>query len=127
MLHQTDLFHPHGDPDDHWDLACVYALAFRGDTRLKGVLIDFPPGRLPGDPDVMAVGQLNLITGMAVPVAEPVEAGRPLPIFMAHGARLKVDVPAGTTIMADMVTHPADSRLWALRAEQDKLFFGSAR
>ncbi|MBM4025739.1 MAG: twin-arginine translocation signal domain-containing protein [Planctomycetes bacterium] len=27
MLHVTDLFRPHNDPDDHWDLACVYALA----------------------------------------------------------------------------------------------------
>jgi hypothetical protein len=29
-LHQTDLFRPHADPDDHWDLACVYALAAHG-------------------------------------------------------------------------------------------------
>jgi len=33
MLHVTDLFRPHIDPDDHWDLACVYALACRGGMR----------------------------------------------------------------------------------------------
>lgn len=27
LIHQTDLFHPHGDPDDHFDLATVFALA----------------------------------------------------------------------------------------------------
>ena len=26
VLHTTDLFRPHMDPDDHWDLACIYAL-----------------------------------------------------------------------------------------------------
>jgi predicted homoserine dehydrogenase-like protein len=54
--------------------------------------------------------------------AEPVAAGRPLPILMAYRATLAADVPAGSTITADMVARPNDSRLWALRAEQDKLF-----
>ena len=58
--------------------------------------------------------------------AGPVEAGQPLPIYMAHRVALKVDVPAGTSITADMVVPPAGSRLWALRAEQDRLFFPSA-
>jgi hypothetical protein len=66
MLHATDLFHPHNDPDDNWDLACVYALAHRGDIDLKGILIDYPPND--SDPDVMAVAQMNFITGLAVPV-----------------------------------------------------------
>jgi predicted homoserine dehydrogenase-like protein len=60
-------------------------------------------------------------------MAEPVVAGRPLPILMAYKATLAVDVPAGRPITADMVTRPADSRLWALRAEQDRLFLGGAR
>jgi hypothetical protein len=68
VLHQTDLFHPHNDPDDHWDLACVYALAYRGDFDLKAILIDHPPANHPGVPDVMAVSQLNSITGLNVPV-----------------------------------------------------------
>ena len=25
-IHETDLFRPHGDPDDHFDLACQFAL-----------------------------------------------------------------------------------------------------
>lgn len=84
MIHVTDLFRPHADPDDHWDLACVYALAARGDARLLAVMIDHPPASHPSDPDVQAVAQLNRITGLAVPVLTgsskriaPEEANRP--------------------------------------------------
>jgi hypothetical protein len=69
FLHQTDLFHPHGDPDDHWDLACVYALARAGSYDLRGVLIDHPPAILDVTPDVLAIAQLNHITGLTVPSA----------------------------------------------------------
>ncbi|MBN2270294.1 MAG: nucleoside hydrolase, partial [Sedimentisphaerales bacterium] len=74
VLHATDLFRPHVDPDDHWDLACIYALAHLGDIELKAVVIDFPPtGK---DPDIAAVAQLNHITGLAVPAV----VGCPLPM-----------------------------------------------
>ncbi len=43
MLHVSDLFRPHDDPDDHWDLACVYSLAWQRSAELRGILIDFPP------------------------------------------------------------------------------------
>lgn len=69
VLHVTDLFRPHMDPDDHWDLACIYALAYRGDIDLKGVLIDHPPAdSTDRNPDIMAVAQMNLICGLFVPV-----------------------------------------------------------
>jgi hypothetical protein len=84
MIHVTDLFRPHADPDDHWDLACVYALAARGNARLLAVMIDHPPASHPSDPDVQAVAQMNRITGLAVPVLTgsskriaPEEADRP--------------------------------------------------
>ena len=66
VFHQTDIFHPHADPDDHWDLACNYALARRGDIDLRVIMIDYPPWA--GDPALAAVAQLNFITGLAVPV-----------------------------------------------------------
>jgi hypothetical protein len=70
VLHATDLFRPHVDPDDHWDLSCIYALACRGDIDLKGVLIDYPPrDSKEHNPDIMAVAQMNLISGISVPVA----------------------------------------------------------
>lgn len=70
VVHATDLFRPHCDPDDHWDLACVFALAFSREIDLKGILIDFAPARRDGyNPDVMAVAQMNHITGLPVPVS----------------------------------------------------------
>jgi hypothetical protein len=89
------------DPDDHWDLACVYALAHRGDIDLRGILIDHPPRDSGGrNPDIAAVAQMNLIAGIAVPVA----VGSPLPLRSRddvqtyaspadhHGVRMVLDV-----------------------------------
>jgi hypothetical protein len=67
VVQVTDLFRPHVDPDDHWDLACVYALAHQGAFDLRGVLVDFPPTP-DRDPDIAGVAQMNRITGLAVPV-----------------------------------------------------------
>ena len=75
VLHATDLFRPHGDPDDHWDLACVYALAYQGDIDLKGILVDNRSNQN-YDPDIEAVAQMNFITGLSVPLA----VGSPLPM-----------------------------------------------
>jgi len=67
LIHQTDLFRPHNDPDDHFDLAVVYALALQGKIDLRGIVIDRPPPKFDGDPDVAAIAQLNHITGLTVP------------------------------------------------------------
>ncbi len=69
LIHVTDLFHPHGDPDDHFDLAVAYALALRSSLDLRGVVIDYPPDFRPGDPAVVAVAQMNRLAGLALPVA----------------------------------------------------------
>lgn len=66
VIHQTDLFHPHQDPDDHWDMACVYALDCMGEFDLRGIVIDFPPPNNPGAPDALGIAQLNHITGRNV-------------------------------------------------------------
>ena len=68
VLHETDLFRPHEDPDDHYDLACQFALAKMGRIRLAGVLIDWPPSPGYGDPDVLAAAQMNQLTGQCAPV-----------------------------------------------------------
>ena len=88
FIHTTDLFRPHFDPDDHWDLATSYALASRGDLEILGILADNPRNlellpELSKDmdayvdagvhharsPDVAAVAQMNYLTDRAVPVA----------------------------------------------------------
>ena len=95
LLHQTDLFRPHNDPDDHFDLACVYALAYSNQIDLKGVLIDYPPSHKNGDPDVMSIGQMNFITGLNVPFA--VGSSQPLKFdsnenHVQVGAQFVIDV-----------------------------------
>jgi hypothetical protein len=84
LIHATDLFRPHADPDDHFDLATVFALAAQGRFELLAVMIDHPPADFDRDPDVLAVAQMNRITGLSVPVLtgsprrlEPAETGRP--------------------------------------------------
>lgn len=67
LLHTTDLFRPHADPDDHFDLATVYALTVQGRIDLLAVMIDHPPAGMAADPDVLAVAQMNRIAGLAVP------------------------------------------------------------
>lgn len=67
LVHATDLSRPHADPDDHFDLATVFALAAQGRFELLAVIIDHPPAGLDADPDVQAVAQMNRITGLAVP------------------------------------------------------------
>jgi hypothetical protein len=68
LIHVTDLFRPHNDPDDHYDLATVFALDAQGRLDLLAVMLDHPPPGLEADPDVLAVAQLNRITGLAVPI-----------------------------------------------------------
>jgi hypothetical protein len=89
------------DPDDHWDLACIYALAYRGDIELKGILIDHPPrNRKDHNPDTMAVAQMNLICGIYVPVAvgspHPLESRNDIQPNASstdhHGVRMVLDV-----------------------------------
>jgi hypothetical protein len=64
VIYSTDLFHPHDDPDDHFDLAVLYAMP---EVDIRGIVLDQGrkqlerPGRIP-------VSQLNRITGRDVPV-----------------------------------------------------------
>jgi hypothetical protein len=99
MIHVTDLFRPHDDPDDHWDLACVFALAAEGKADLRGVLIDYPRPERENDPDVLAVAQLNYLTGKTVPVMvgasrwmEPAEFANPENAADLGGIRAMLDI-----------------------------------
>ena len=65
VIYCTDLFHPHVDPDDHFDLATLYGLT---ELDIKGIVLDQGdkqqqrPGQIP-------VSQMNRLTGRKVPVA----------------------------------------------------------
>ncbi len=79
LIHITDLYRPPADPDDHFDLACAFALAKQGYIELATVVIEAPKPDFAGDPDVMAVAQLNRLTGLAVPAVAgmPASASNP--------------------------------------------------
>jgi hypothetical protein len=65
VIYCTDLFHPHDDPDDHFDLATLYAMP---ELDIRAVVLDQGrkqlerPGRIP-------VSQMNKITRRSVPAA----------------------------------------------------------
>jgi len=65
VIHCTDLMHPHFDPDDHFDLATLYAMP---GIDLKAVVLD--QGQLQVErPGTVPVLQMNRITGRKVPSA----------------------------------------------------------
>ena len=65
VIYSTDLLHPHDDPDDHFDLACLYAML---EADLRAVILDNgqSQARRPG---FKPVWQLNYLTGRHVPAA----------------------------------------------------------
>ncbi len=67
VIYQADLFHPHGDPDDHFDLATLYSLAIQGLLDIDGLVLDYPPEFRAGDPAVAAVAQMNRLSGLRTP------------------------------------------------------------
>ena len=94
VIYCTDLFHPHDDPDDHFDLATLYAMP---ELDVKGIVLDQGrkqlerPGRIP-------VSQLNKITGrnvpavigLATPLKSPGDKGLDQPPEFQRGVELIV-------------------------------------
>ncbi len=62
IIHTTDLCHPHDDPDDHYDLACLFAMP---EFDIRGIVLDLGEHQAsrPGRP---AVEQMLRITGRKV-------------------------------------------------------------
>ena len=85
VVHITDLYRPHEDPDDHWDLATQYALAVQGDIKLVAIVLDYP-NQAVKNPDIGAVAQLNYLTGMAVPAMTGIPESFPLDADMTDPA-----------------------------------------
>jgi hypothetical protein len=65
VIYSTDLMHPHDDPDDHFDLACLYALA---EVDLRAIVLD-NGGSQAQRPGFKPVWQLNYLAGRHVPSA----------------------------------------------------------
>jgi UDP-2,3-diacylglucosamine pyrophosphatase LpxH len=65
LIYSTDLFHPHDDPDDHFDIATIFAIP---EIDLKAVILDDGAQQKQRSGRV-AVEQLMAITGKSVPIA----------------------------------------------------------
>ncbi len=65
VIYCTDLFHPHDDPDDHFDLAVMFALPA---VDLRAIVLD-QGDKQRQHPGSIPVSQLMRITGRQVPVA----------------------------------------------------------
>jgi inosine-uridine preferring nucleoside hydrolase len=100
VIYCTDLFHPHDDPDDHFDIATLYAL---GEIEVLGIVLDQgrkqeqQPGRIP-------IEQLNHLTGRKVPWAvgladrleRPDDPGTDQPEQYQKGVQLILDALAAS-------------------------------
>jgi predicted homoserine dehydrogenase-like protein len=63
----------------------------------------------------------NLFEHLIVP-ASPIDRGSPIPLYMAVGNLVKVNVPAGSILTCGMIEAPENSMLWELRKQQDQAF-----
>lgn len=65
VIYSTDLMHPHVDPDDHFDLACLYALP---EADVRAIILDQGSDQAQR-PGFKPVWQMNYLTGRHVPAA----------------------------------------------------------
>ena len=65
VIYCTDLFHPHVDHDDHFDISCLYAIQ---EIEIKAIILD-QGQKQKKQPGYIPISQLNHITGRNVPHA----------------------------------------------------------
>jgi hypothetical protein len=63
IIYTTDLYHPHDDPDDHYDLATLFAIH---EFDIRAIVIDTGQ-RGANRPGIPAIQQIMHITGRTVP------------------------------------------------------------
>ncbi|MBK9138646.1 MAG: nucleoside hydrolase [Verrucomicrobia bacterium] len=140
LIYCTDLFHPHEDPDDHFDLATVYSIP---EFDLRGIVLDqgarqrLQPGRIP-------VSQLNHLSGRSIPVFEGLatplvssgDTGTNQPAEFQGGVRFILDTLRAATGRVDFIAVGSvrdlcaafnrDPDLFRQRAGRVMIFIGEA-
>lgn len=83
VIYSTDLFHPHDDPDDHFDLATLFAIP---EFDIRAVLLDLGerqkerPGRVPLEQLFTLSGKRSpYATGLSAKLQSPSDSGRDQP------------------------------------------------
>lgn len=96
VLYSTDLHHPHQDPDDHFDLATLFALP---EFDVRGIILDCgsrqveQPGRIPVEQMIHLTGRkVPYAIGLGSPLRSPDDDGRDQPAQFQKGVALILDV-----------------------------------
>jgi hypothetical protein len=96
ILYSTDLHHPHQDPDDHFDLATLFALA---ELDVCGILLDCgsrqleQPGKIPVEQMMHLTGRnVPYAIGLGSPLRSPDDDGGDQPAPFQKGVALILDV-----------------------------------
>jgi hypothetical protein len=96
ILYSTDLHHPHQDPDDHFDLATLFAL---DEFDLRGIILDCgdrqqkQPGRIPVEQMMHLTGRkVPFAIGLGSPLRSPADDGRDQPPEFQGAVALILDV-----------------------------------
>lgn len=108
LIYCTDLFHPHEDPDDHFDLATLYAIP---EFDLRGIVLDQGDRQL-SRPGSIPVAQLNSLTGRRIPTAiglasklrSPTDTGLDQPERFQGGVRMILETLRAATSRVDIIT-----------------------
>lgn len=95
IVYSTDLYHPHEDPDDHFDLATLYAL---GQFDIRGVILDGgarqlkAPGRVPVEQMIELTGRKTpCAIGLGASFGSPEDDARKQPEELQGGVKLLLD------------------------------------
>jgi predicted homoserine dehydrogenase-like protein len=104
---------------------------------LSAALLEIPSGAFEIHPrlDLVARSAVELKGGSTLEIenehalleplilpAMPRTDKSPIPLYMALGRRLIRDVPPHTVLTNGMIEPPAESALWRLRRDQDRIF-----
>ncbi|MCP5524714.1 MAG: hypothetical protein H7A46_24570 [Verrucomicrobiales bacterium] len=140
LIYCTDLFHPHEDPDDHFDLATLYALP---GFDLRGIVLDQGQRQL-ARPGSIPVSQLNALTGRQVPTAiglatkltspgdkaleqpDPFQGGVRMILDTLRGATGRVDIIAVGSVRDLMAAFNREPGLFREQAGRVLVFIGEA-
>lgn len=95
ILYSTDLHHPHQDPDDHFDLATLFAM---GELDVRGIILDCgarqtkQPGRIPVSQMMHLTGRnVPFAVGLERPLGSPADEGRDQPANFQGAVALILD------------------------------------
>jgi hypothetical protein len=96
IIYSTDLFQPHDDPDDHYDLATLFALE---EFDIRGIIVEHGaeqaqrPGRIPVEQMMHLTGRtVRHVVGLNPPLKSAEDPARDQPEEYQAGVELILDV-----------------------------------